>query len=103
MKLHNHLILLLLYLLHFFFQVDIKSISEDIINVIQQNYTKKVNSLTCNVLSEVRCFTEPLENVCLKCKETSSSLSSSSAKMKSTAAQTIITGDIISQNILADC
>lgn len=80
-----------------------KSTSEEIINIIQRNYTKKVNSLTYNALSEVRCITEPLENVCSKCKEVSSSLSSSSAKMKSTAAQTIITGDIISQNILADC
>lgn len=89
--------------MHLFFQADIKSISEEIINIIQDNYTKKVNTLTCNELSEVKCITEPLENICLKCKEVSSSLSSSSAKMKSTAAQTIITGDIISQNILADC
>lgn len=89
--------------MHLFFQADIKSISEEIINIIQENYTKKVNTLTCNELSEVKCNTEPLENICLKCKEVSSSLSSSSVKVKSTAAQTIITGDIISQNILADC
>lgn len=87
--------------MYLFFQVDIKSISEEIINIIQQNYTEKVN--TCNVLSEVKCITEPLENICLKCKEVSSSINSSFIKRKSTAAQTIVTGEIISQNILADC